>query len=49
MSPPINCATTPRQRAQMRLEYRLINLLGFGTYQSIQPLVRELLEASDAA
>ena len=45
MPTPINRATDPVSRAQMRLEYRLINLLGESRYGEVQPLLQALLEA----
>ena len=47
MSPPINRATDPVSRAQMRLEYRLINLLGESRYGEVQPLLQALLKAKE--
>jgi hypothetical protein len=49
MSPPINRATDPVSRAQMRLEYRLINLLGESRYGEVQPLLQALLHAKEDA
>lgn len=47
MSPPINRATDPVSRAQMRLEYRLMNLLGESRYEEVQPLLQALLKAKE--
>lgn len=47
LKPPINRAMNSRQRAQMRLEYRLINVMGLEAYGRVQPLLEALLEASE--
>ena len=47
MPPPINCATDALSRAQMRLEYRLVNLLGSEGFAEVQPLLQALLEATE--
>lgn len=48
MLPPINRATDPVSRAQMRLEYRLVNLLGQSRFAEVQPLLQALLAAKEA-
>jgi hypothetical protein len=46
MLTPLNTALNPRQRALMRLEYRLINELGADRYAGLQPLVRQLADVA---
>ena len=43
MKPLHNTAVTPLERAALRLEFRLINLLGVDEYSAVQPLLQKLV------
>ena len=49
LKPLHNTAVTPLERAALRLEFRLINLLGVDDYSAVQPLLQRLVAIKAAS